>query len=529
VTELLTIVGLVSVVVAVAALARRVGVLSPILLVVVGVALSFLPLVPVVHLRPDVVLIGILPPLLYVAAVETSVPAFRFNLRPILLLAVGLVAFTAASVGLVVYAVVPGVPLAAAFALGAVVAPPDAVAATAIARRIGLPRRTVTILEGESLVNDATALVIFRVAVAAATGQALTALAITEQAIVASVGGLAIGLAGGYVLCRVHRRVTDPLLDNAVSLLAPFLVYAPAEAVHASGVVAVVVAGLYLGHRYPSLMSAASRLQMDAFWRMVKFLLEGLVFLLVGLQLRTIVEDLHTPFGTAALATVAVLATVVVSRFVWMYPATYLVRLVPRVRRRDPPPPVRVPTLLSWAGMRGVVTLAAALALPATLAHGKLYPRELFVWLAFSVIVGTLVLQGVTLPAVARRLRIQPDDPKDDALAEAAVQQAASRAARERLEAELAAADANGGPVPEAVVTRLRGKLTDRTNSAWERLGGHRRETPSEVYGRLRRAMLGAEREVFRRARDEGRIAEEVLRRAQRDMDLEESLLERED
>jgi CPA1 family monovalent cation:H+ antiporter len=290
-------------------------------------------------------------------------------------------------------------------------------------------------------------------------------------------------------------------------------------------VVAVVVAGLYLGHRYPQLMSAASRLQMDAFWRMVKFLLEGVVFLLVGLQLRVIVQDLHTPAATALLATGAVLATVVLTRFMWMYPAAYLARLVPRVRRREPTLSVRYPTVIAWAGMRGVVTLAAALALPATLAGGQPYPRALFVWLAFSVIVGTLVLQGLTLPAVARRLRIEPDDPKEDALAEAAVQQAASRAAGECLDAQLT----SDGQVPPSVVERLRAQLTDRTNVAWERLGGRRREPPSEVYRRLRRAMLGAEREVFRRARDEGRIAEEVLRRAQRDMDLEESLLERED
>src|SRR5439155_23692070 len=241
----------------------------------------------------------------------------------------------------------------------------------------GLPRRMVSILEGESLVNDATALVIFRVALAAALGQALSVLDIAENALVAAAGGVLIGWLGGHLLAKIHRRITSPLLDNAVSLLAPFVVYAPAEAVHASGVVAVVVAGLYLGHRYPTLMSARSRLQMDAFWRMAKFLLEGAVFLLVGLQLRQILEQLNTPWRTAVEATIAVVGVVVASRFVWMYPATYLVRLVPRVRVRDPAPPLRVPTLISWAGMRGVVTLAAALALPETVAHGS-YPRSLF-------------------------------------------------------------------------------------------------------------------------------------------------------
>jgi monovalent cation/hydrogen antiporter len=524
VTQLLVAVGFVTVVVVVSALARRFGLLAPILLVVAGLVLSFAP-VPQIRLDPEVILIGVLPPLLYVAAVETSVPAFRFNLRPILLLAIGLVLFTAGCVGFAIHLLLPEVPLAAAFALGAVVAPPDAVAATAVARRIGLPRRIVSILEGESLVNDATALVLFRVTIAAATGETITALGVAGHALLASAGGVAIGAVGGFVLAWVHHRVKDPLMDNAVSLLAPWVVYVPAEQIHASGVVAVVVTGLYLGHRYPTLMSAASRLQMDAFWRMVKFLLEGGVFLLVGLQLRGIVRDLHTGPGTVVAATATVLAAVVLARFCWLYPVTYLVRLVPRVRRRDPAPPWQYPTVVAWAGMRGVVTLAAALALPAVSAVDGGYPRDLFVWLAFSVIVASLLLQGMTLPAVARRLRIAADDPKADALAEASVQQAAARAAADRLDREAAA---NGG-VPEAVLTRLRTKLTDRTNLAWERLGGRDRETPSESYSRLRRAMLDAERGVFRQARDEGKIPEEVLRRAQRDMDLEESLLQRED
>jgi monovalent cation/hydrogen antiporter len=524
VIELLTVVGLVTVVVAVSAIARRLGLLAPIMLLLAGTALSFVPGLPRIELDPEIVLTWILPPLVYVAAVNTSVPAFRFNLRPILLLAIGLVLFTAFAVGFALHLVLPAVPFAAALALGAVVSPPDAVSATAIARRIGLPRRTVAILEGESLVNDATALALFGVAVAAATGGTVSAGAITLNALLVSVGGVAVGVLGAAVFGAVHRRVTDPLLDNAVSLIAPFVVYAAAAAIHASGVVAVVVTGLSLGHRYPVLVAAASRLQMEAFWRMVSFVLEGAVFVLVGLQLRVVLEQLtDTPVPMVVLATVVVIGTVIAARFAWMYPATYLARLVPRVRERDPAPSLRVPTILAWAGMRGVVTLATALALPPTLAHGAGYPRDLFVFLAFATIVVTLLLQGLTLPRVARWLRVPPDDPKADALAEAAVQQSASHAARERLEAELS----RDGEVPADVVDRLRTKMDLRTNMAWERLGGRRRETPTETYSRLRAAMLEAEREVFRRARDEGRIPEEVLRQAQRDMDLEESLLER--
>ncbi|MCI0686945.1 MAG: Na+/H+ antiporter [Sporichthyaceae bacterium] len=514
------VVWLVTIVVAVTALARRWSLVTPILLVIVGLALSFIPGFPIIHLHPEFVLIGVLPPLLYVAAVETSVPAFRFNLRPILLLGVGLVIFTMLGVGLVVHALLPEVPLSACLALGAVVAPPDAIATTAIARRIGLPRRIVTILEGESLINDATALVLFRVTVAAAIGSAVGIGQITAEILLAAGGGFLVGGIGAVLLGYLHRRTTDPLLDNALSLLTPFLVALAAEQIRASPVVAVVVTGLYLGHRLPILMSAGSRLQMGAFWRMVKFLLEGLVFLVLGLQLREVIETLDTPARDVLVLTAAVLGTVIVTRFIWVYPGTYLPRLIPRVLARDPAPPLAVPTVIGWAGMRGVVTLATALALPATLAGDATYPRGLFIWLAFAVIVGTLVIQGLTLPGFARLVHVRPDDATQDILAEAAVQHAASRAVTQRLD-ELAAT------APAAVVERLRELTLHRTNTAWERLGGTAAETPSLAYVRLRRAMLDAEREVFRVARDQGRIPEEILVKALRDMDLEESMLDR--
>ena len=517
--EFVDVVWLVTVVVAVSALARRWSLVTPILLVVVGLGLSLLPGFPTIGLDPEFILIGILPPLLYVAALETSVPAFKHNLRPILLLAIGLVIFTMIAVGVVVHALLPEAPLSICLALGAVVAPPDAIATTAIARRIGLPRRMVTILEGESLLNDATALVLFRVTVAAAVGTAVGIGQISLEILFAAGGGILVGAAGAAAVGYLHQRTTDPLMDNALSLLTPFLVALAAEAVRASPVVAVVVTGLYLGHRLPTLMSAGSRLQMGAFWRMVKFLLEGLVFLVVGLQLRDVLDAVEAQTSDGVTLTAAVLGTVIVARFVWVYPATYLPRLIPRIRDRDPAPPLSVPTVVGWAGMRGVVTLATALALPITLANERSYPRDLFVWLAFAVIIGTLVIQGMTLARFTRWLRVRPDDPTQDFLAEAAIQYAASRAARDRLE-ELAP------QAPSAVVERLRELTESRSNTAWERLGGGG-ETPSAAYVRLRRAMLNAEREVFRTARDEGRIPEEILVRVQRDMDLEEAMLDR--
>ncbi len=513
---------LVAVAVVGAALARRLGFVAPLVLLVAGLGLSFVPGIPEVHIEPELVLVGILPPLLYVAALQTSVPAFRLALRPILLLAVGLVVFTAVVVGVLLHLLLPEVPLWACVALGAVVAPPDAVSATAIARRIGLPRREVTILEGESLLNDATALVLLRLAAGAMAGTAVGVWDIGRDVVVTAGGGLLIGLAAAVGAAWLHRKITDPLLDDAVSLLTPFVVVIVAEELHTSSVVAVVVAGLYLGHRVPFLLSPTSRLQMDAVWRLVIFLLEGVVFLLVGLQLRDLVGDLETGATTTLQVTALVFGAIVVARFVWVYPATYLARLIPRIRSREPRPPLAAPAVVAWAGMRGVVTLAAVLTLPPAEEVAGGYPRDLFVFVAFAIIVLTLLIQGTTLPAVSRRLGVREDTGVADALAEASVQNQASRAA-------LAALEKHADGAPASVVERLRAIAESRNNVAWERLGSQEQETPSAAYQRLRREMITAERHVFKIARNEGRIPEEVLTRAQRDLDLEESQLHRSD
>jgi Na+/H+ antiporter len=507
-----------------AALARRVGLVAPLVLLVAGLGLSFVPGVPAIHLEPELVLVGILPPLLYVAALQTSIPAFKDALRPILLLAVVLVGLTAFAVGLVVDLLLPApVPFAACVALGAIVAPPDAVSATAIARRIGLPRRVVTILEGESLLNDATALVLVRVSTLTLIGTAVGFGQIADQVALKAGGGLVIGGLAALGAARLHRKIDDPLLDDAVSLLTPFVVVIVAERLQASSIVAVVVTGLYLGHRIPYLLSPTSRLQMEAVWRLLTFLLEGVVFLLVGLQLRQLVGDLGTGLARTVQITGLVLLTLTAVRFAWMYPATYLARLIPRIRNREQRPPPSVPTVIAWAGMRGVVTLAAALSLPNSGVKGApQYPRDLFVFVAFAVIVLTLLIQGTTLPAVARWLGVLEDTSAEDALAEAGVQHAASRAALQRLEEK-----ADGAPA--SVVERLRALAESRANNAWERLGNQAQETPSAAYGRLRREMISAERHVFKVARNEGRIPEEVLTRAQRELDLEESQLNRSD
>ncbi|WP_030438764.1 Na+/H+ antiporter [Actinoplanes subtropicus] len=499
-----------------AALARRFGLLAPLVLLVAGLALSYVPGFPQAHLKSELVLIGILPPLLYVAALQTSVPAFRRQIRPILLLAIGLVLVTAFVVGTVVHWILPQIPYAACVALGAIVAPPDAVSATAIARSVGLPRRVVTILEGESLLNDATALVLVRISVGALSGAAVGFWPIAGQVALKAGGGVLIGLVAAIVAAKLHRKIEDPLLEDAVSLLIPFVVVIVAEVARSSSVVAVVVCGLYLGHRIPYLLSPTSRLQMEAVWRLTTFLLEGVVFLLVGLQLRSIGNSIETDVGTTVAVTAAVIGALIVVRFVWMYPATYLVRLIPRIRRREERPPWTSPTVIAWAGMRGVVTLAAAQTLdPSPF-------RDLFIFIAFAVIVFTLLLQGTTLPWLAVRLGVRQDTTTADALAEAGVQHQASRAALAALEKE-----ADGAPTE--VVDRLRALVESRSNNAWERLGNQQQETPSAAYGRLRREMISAERHVFKIARNEGRIPEEVLTRAQRELDLEESQLQRSD
>ncbi|HEU5269228.1 MAG TPA: cation:proton antiporter, partial [Jatrophihabitans sp.] len=395
---------LVAVATALAAGARRFSLSEPLVLTVAGIAGSYLWFVPTVVLSPEVVLIGLLPPLLYTTAIRTSLVDFKFNRRAIGLLSVGLVLFTAFVAGLVSWWLLP-IPFAVAVALGAVVAPPDAVAATAVARRVGMPRRIVTILEGESLFNDATALVLVRTAIAASAGS-FGIWQASGRFLLAAGGGVVIGYLVAGLLGRLRRRITDPVLDTTLSFLAPFVAYLPAEQVHASGVIAVVVCGLILGHRAPVQQSAASRVAERTNWRTIEFLLESSVFLLIGLQVRTIVEhawrsDLsHSQLIVGCLG---VLAAVVLARPVWVFPGTYLPRWASRrIRQADPAPPWQMPAVISWAGMRGVVTLAAVFLLPA----GTPY-RDVLVLAALVVVGGTLLLQGTSLPWLVRLLRLR--------------------------------------------------------------------------------------------------------------------------
>ena len=505
------------------------GIPTPIALLVVGAVLSFVPGIPEVRLSSDLVLYGLLPPLLYAAALSTSLLDVRQNRGAILSLSVGLVLFTAAGVGLVAWLMLP-IPFALALALGAIVAPPDAVAATAVARRIGLPRRITTILEGESLLNDATALVTLRTALAAAgltlahgAGGAeeapeVTVASVSLELLVASVGGVAIGVAAFFVIGLMRKHLTEVPADTALSFVAPYLAYVPAEQVDASGVLAVVTAGLLLAHKAPVLQTAPSRLSERINWSSITFVLENAVFLLIGLQIAGLLDDVanddELSTGRTLVVALAVLLTCLVLRPLWMIPYTLLTnrRADATVDRADR---LRGGVVGSWAGMRGVVTLAAALTLP----ENTPLRAELVV-IALVVTVGTLLLQGSTLPWLARRLDVRGPDPREDALQEATVLGATTGAGLRLIEAD---PDAD-----EATVAAVRDQATARVNRSWERLGTlgpGDDETPSEARARVRTEMIREERAELLRIRDVGGVDHEVLTSVLGQLDAEESAL----
>ncbi|WP_134740146.1 Na+/H+ antiporter [Nocardioides sp. 503] len=504
-------------VLAVTALAERVDLPPPLVLIAVGVAASYFPGMPEVHLEAEVVLLGLLPPLLYATAIQTSLVDFNANRRTIFLLSVGLVVFTTAGVGALVHALVPGIGWAAAFAIGAVVAPPDAVAATAIARRIGLPRRIVTILEGESLLNDATALVALRTAIAAG-GAGITAMEVAEDFVVAAGGGVAIGVGFFLLVAMLRKRITDPLMDTAISLVVPFAAFVIAERVHASGVIAVVIAGLLLGHKAPIVQTAQSRIAERVNWRTIAFLLENAVFLLIGLQAKWLFQDVErSELSSGRIVTVcaATLVGVIALRMVWVFVTRYLL-----VRPGPDPvtgkvPPWSFTLVLGWAGMRGVVTLAAAFLIPDETEH-----REVLLLIAFTVVAGTLFIQGLTLPWLARRLEVPAPDPMDDALARATLLQQASKSGFAKLQ-ELEYDD------PHGVVDLIGQRIDQRNFAAWERLGTTvDEESPSDLYARIRLDMIEAERRRILEIRSSGTVASEVVADVLAMLDVEESMLD---
>ncbi|MEV6423279.1 Na+/H+ antiporter [Streptomyces sp. NPDC051662] len=529
--DVLPLIALVAGSAAIAGAARRTPVAAPLLLVAVGLGASYVPGVPDYTLNPHIVLPLVLPPLLYTAAVESSYLDLRANIRPVALLSVGYVLFATVAVGWLVFLLVPDLPLTAALVLGAVIAPPDAVAATAIARKLGLPNRITTILQGESLVNDATAITAFKVALAAAVGAGASWAGGIGEFALASLGGIGVGLVLMVPLHWLRTHLTEALLQNTLSLLIPFLAYALAEHVGASGVLAVVVVALYLGHRSWQ-VDFETRLQEAAVWKMIAFVLESAVFALIGLQLPHVLKGLgEYGVGESLLYAVGVFVVVVAIRFVWVYPATFLPRaLSRRIREREPDTNWTAPLIVGWAGMRGVVSLAIAFSIPLTLENGQPFPgRNLVLFLTFTTVIGTLVVQGLTLPPLIRLLRIPGRDRQAETLAEAQAQSEASGAAERRLDA-LLTDERNALPPPLA--ERLRHVLERRRNAVWERLGAVNEvtgESADDTYRRLSREMIEAERAVFVELRDRRRIDDEMMRTLLRRLDLEEAAAYREE
>jgi len=480
---------------------------------------------PVIALPPDLVLVAVLPPLLYGAAFFTSLRDLRANVRPVGLLAVGLVLLTMVAVAVVAHTIVPELTWASAFVLGAIVSPTDPIAATAIMRRLGVPRGIVNIVEGESLVNDGTALVAYRFAVVAAVSGSFTLWEAGLSFALNVAGAVAVGLGVGWIVRQVRRRLDFPAAEVTISLLTGYFAYIPAELLGVSAVIAAVTAGIYLGWHTPELTTPEVRLMGESAWEIVTFTLNAVLFILIGLQLPGILDELGAYSAWELLWwAVAVTATVVAARWLWVYPAAWLPRrLVPGLRERDPMPSAAALALISWSGMRGGVSLAAALAIPLATDAGDPFPgRDLILFLTFAVILGTLVGQGLTLPAVIRLLRLE-DEGEDDAREEAQARIHAASAALLRLE-ELAGEDW----VRPDTAARIRGSYGFRRDRFAARLDGGDGsiEARSLDFQRLRRELLEAERAAVQELRRTGEISDDVARRVERDLDLEDARLE---
>ncbi len=504
-------------------IANKVAVPYPVLLVLGGLAVSFVPILPVIRLDPELVFFLFLPPLLYPAGLFTSWRDFRRDLRPILFLAIGLVLITMTVVAWVAHSFVVGLPWAAAFALGAIVSPPDAVAGEAILKRLRVPLRIEAILEGESLVNDATALVAYQFAVAAMVTGRFSLGEASGRFLLVGFGGIALGLVVGLGARWVQRQLNDPPVQITISLLTPFAAYLLAERVGVSGVLATVTAGMYLGW-HSTALPARTRLQAQAFWEMIAFLLNGFIFVVIGLQLPEILRNLsREPFSRLVGYGMLISATVVLVRIAWVFPATYLPRWFSRkMRERDPAPPWRHSVLIAWAGMRGVVSLAAAFALPLVLDDGRAFPgRSYILFLTFCVILTTLVFQGLTLPILIRRLGIEDDGAVDREEREARLK--ANEAAVDFIEARALAEQ-----MPEEVMIRVRAEYCDRI-AQLEICAGDREnpggEVATPIYQQLQYGALGVERQTIIALRNSHQINDTALRHIQRDLDLAEARL----
>ncbi len=510
---------LLTVLAGVALLARRLEIAPSILMVLAGLGLALVPGLPRLELAPDLVLFGILPPLIYTAGVQMSWREFRFNLRPIILLAFGGVIFTACAIAVAVHWLFE-MPYAVAFVLGAIIAPSDTVAPVAIARRLGIPRRLIVVLEGEGLANDATALILYRFAVVAvSTGMFSLPKAMGSFALIVA-GEIAFGLALGWVSLRIRRWVRDPRVEITLSVMTPYAAFWIPEQFGGSGVLATVATGLFISWNGPLLIPAATRLQGIFFWDLVVYLLEGFIFLVMGLQARTIFHNADR-LAELALSAFLIVAVATVARFIWVFPAVYLPRwLSPSLARRDPTPPWQWSFILGFVGVRGVVSLTAALAIPLTTASGTPFPyRDLILALTFGVIMITLVGQGAVLPDVVRWLGLADDTEAErqrEHEAETRARWKALHVAQQRL-GELE----TEGRFPKEILDALRlrhefraGRLPRKSERNVERLS-----TTAD----LRTELIGIERAFIYNLLRDGQITDELRLRIERELDLEEA------
>jgi Na+/H+ antiporter len=511
--------GLLGIVAAMLAAAPALRIPYPILLVLGGLAIGVVPGMPTVELQPELIFFGVLPPLLYGAAFFTSLRDLRANVRPIGLLAVGLVVATTAGVAVVAHTFIDGLTWPSAFVLGAIVSPTDPLAATAIARRLGVPRRLVMIVEGESLVNDGSGLVLYRVAVAAVVTGSFSALDASVLFVVIALGGVAVGLLVGWIVRQVRRRLDNPPAEITISLLTGYFAFIPAELIGVSAVLAAVTAGIYLGWHTPELTSPQVRLQGLAVWEIVQYLLNALLFVLIGLQLPVVIDALGDIPSARLIGYAAIVSlTVIVLRFAWVFAVLHAPKSITRRMSSW-----RGAVFLSWAGMRGALSLAAALALPLETDAGTPFgSRDLILFLTFAVILVTLVGQGLTLPFVIRVLGLEDDGVDDREEAKARIR--AAEAALTRLE-ELMGEDW----VREDTAERVRGAYrfrTDRFRARFADADDGAIEARSQDYQRLRRELLTAERDALLALRRSGAISNDVWIRVARDLDLEDQRLD---
>jgi len=508
------------------AIANWLDVPYPIPLVLGGLVLALVPGIPDIELDPDLVLLVFLPPLLYSTAFFADLRSFRADARVISLSAVGLVLATAGVVAVIAHELI-GLPWAMSFALGAIVSPTDPAAATAIMRRVGAPRRMVNVLEGESLFNDATALVAYKVAVAAAVGAGVSAAHTGLEFFGDAAGGIAIGLVVAWAIAEVRKRVSDVNTELTISLFSAYGAFVPADQLGVSGVLAVVTCGVYLGFRAPEIASPESRMQGYAMWSILTFLLNATLFILIGLQLPVIVDGLGgRPTGDVISQTAVICAAVIAVRFIWIFSTTYIIRAIDRrpsqvARRAD----WRLRVLSGWSGMRGAVSLAAALALPIHTDAGAPLPgRELIQFITFSLILVTVVGEGLSLPFLIRRLGLV-EDAAEEENEELRARLMIARAALDRVE-ELEAEEWTR----DGTIERVRRLYEYRQRRFKVRAGKIEDEDGIEegslLYQRLMHEIYAAQRQALVGLRNDLEISSEVMRRVERELDLEESRLE---